>query len=109
MMINNPFISKNEEKERLAKYYKTHNGFRQKADDDDLYSVIVKYYINNGHTPSHNLLAELMGKTRGAINPRLKRLQARGVIQRSIVGQIALSDLTIDELDAIRKDNHAVE
>lgn len=109
MMINNPFISKNEEKERLAKYYKTHNGFRQKADDDDLYSVIVKYYINNGHTPSHNLLAELMGKTRGAINPRLKRLQERGVIQRSIVGQIALSDLTIDELDAIRKDNHAVE
>jgi hypothetical protein len=109
MMINNPFISKNEEKERLAKYYKTHNGFRQKADDDDLYSVIVKYYINNGHTPSHNLLAELMGKTRGAINPRLKRLQERGVIQRSIVGQIALSDLTIDELDAIRKDNDAVE
>lgn len=109
MTINNPFISKNEEKERLAKYYKTHNGFRQKADDDDLYSVIVKYYINNGHTPSHNLLAELMGKTRGAINPRLKRLQERGVIQRSIVGQIALSDLTIDELDAIRKDNHAVE
>ena len=109
MMINNPFISKNEEKERLAKYYKTHNGFRQKADDDDLYSVIVKYYINNGHTPSHNLLAELMGKTRGAINPRLKRLQERGVIQRSIVGQIALSDLTIDELDAIRKDSHAVE
>ena len=108
-MINNPFISKNEEKERLAKYYKTHNGFRQKADDDDLYSVIVKYYINNGHTPSHNLLAELMGKTRGAINPRLKRLQERGVIQRSIVGQIALSDLTIDELDAIRKDNDAVE
>ena len=109
MTINNPFISKNEEKERLAKYYKTHNGFRQKADDDDLYSVIVKYYINNGHTPSHNLLAELMGKTRGAINPRLKRLQERGVIQRSIVGQIALSDLTIDELDAIRKDSHAVE
>tara|TARA_R110000751_G_scaffold188357_2_gene294397 strand:- start:1025 stop:1312 length:288 start_codon:yes stop_codon:yes gene_type:complete len=81
---------------------------RQKIDDDDLFSVLKKYYINNGHTPSHNLLADLVGKTRGAINPRLKRLQERGVIQRSIVGQIALSDLTIDELDAIRKDNDLI-
>ena len=83
---------------------------RQKIDDDDLFSVLKKYYINNGHTPSHNLLAEMMGKTRGAINPRLKRLQERGVIKKHpITGEIDLPKATIVGLDAIRKDSHAVE
>tara|TARA_R110002167_G_scaffold100215_1_gene261830 strand:+ start:44 stop:316 length:273 start_codon:yes stop_codon:yes gene_type:complete len=83
---------------------------RQKIDDDDLFSVIKTYYINNGHTPRHELLAELMGKTRGAINPRLKRLQKRKVITKHpITGEIDLPKATIVGLDAIRKDSHAVE
>ena len=54
--------------------------------------VIKKFYKRHGYTPTQHQIADEIGKSRGAIYPRLQLLAKMGEIHFDLNGQIIMGE-----------------
>jgi len=65
--------------------------YRRQQNALDTLEVIKKFFDKNGYTPTQNQISVQMGKSRGAIYPRLQRLREMGEIDfDTVTGQIRM-------------------
>ena len=63
---------------------------RRQQNEKQVLSVIKRFFDQHGFTPTQHQIAKLIGKTRGAVYPRLQRLKEMGEIHFDTKGQVVL-------------------